>query len=308
MMTAHIGTCVNCGILYKVNPSYYRKIKNPACSRSCAAQIKSKLMQGKGNHQYNLKGELNKSYLSDLKLTIYGYIKVRCLGHPNADCDGFVFMHRLVVEHELLINDPSSVYLTWEDGYPFQVLSKEYIVHHIDGNKLNNFIGNLEVETLAEHSKHHYPDKPIVRNQITGRYTGLQVKGFGRKLHKAHKFDAGLDISATLGGVIKSNSYGTVDTGLFIEVPKGYVGIIWSRSGLAMKHGIHVGAGCVDSGYTGEVRVVLYNHSNEDFTYEKGDRIAQLLTIPINVERYVQTDEFSNTTNRGTGGFGSTGK
>lgn len=304
-MKRHEGVCVNCNKYYFVKPSVYYKTINPTCCMSCAKKVRSKIMTGKGNHQYGLKGEFNSSYRSDLKLSIYGYVKVRCIDHPNADCDGFVLLHRLIMEQYLIENNPSSTYLTFVDGYPFQLLSKKYIVHHKDGNKLNNVIENLKVETLAEHSRHHYIDKPIIRDQITGRYKGLQVNQ-GKKLFKSFKFDAGLDISAAESGIVLSNGYSVISTDLFVNVPPGYVGLIWARSGLSIKYGISVGAGCIDSGYTGEVKVMLYNHGDLDYEYKIGDRIAQFLTIPINIEEYELVENFSNSTQRGSGGFGST--
>jgi dUTP pyrophosphatase len=304
-ITAHQGVCSFCKNYYKIKPSHYYTRTNPTCSRECSSQVKKLVMVGAGNHQFGLRGEDNSSYKSDLKLTIYGYIKVRVLEHPLRDCDGFVLLHRLVVESHLRENDEASEYLTFVDGCPFSVLNRDYIVHHIDGNKLNNLLNNLEIMSLAEHSRLHKLESPTKRDSITARYCGLQ-KRQGKKLFKAHKFDAGLDIHAKESGYILANSWAIISTDLFVNVPKNHVGLIWSRSGLSTKYGVHVGAGCVDSGYNGEVKVMLYNHSTTVFYYKKDDRIAQLLTIPINTESYQLVDEFE-ATERANGGFGSTG-
>lgn len=97
-----------------------------------------------------------------------------------------------------------------------------------------------------------------------------------------------------------------VGTGIATLLPVGVYGRVAPRSGLAVKHGIQVGAGVVDPDYTGEVKVVLFNHGDKDFEIKKGDRIAQLVlerceTPPV--EEVVSVEE----TERGSGGFGSTG-
>jgi dUTP pyrophosphatase len=97
-----------------------------------------------------------------------------------------------------------------------------------------------------------------------------------------------------------------VKTGLAFAIPSGYVGLIWDRSGLAAKHGLHKLAGVIDAGYRGEVGVVLINHGSESFTVEKGMRVAQMLIQ--SVERVSLTEvEDLDETKRGEGGFGSTG-
>ncbi len=101
----------------------------------------------------------------------------------------------------------------------------------------------------------------------------------------------------------------TIPTGLAFAVPKGYGAFIFARSGLGIKHGI-VPSNCVgviDSDYRGEVCVGLYNHSDKSYMISPGDRIAQMAIIPVLMASYVETGELSET-ERGTGGFGSTGK
>jgi len=125
-------------------------------------------------------------------------------------------------------------------------------------------------------------------------------------LTKKHPNDAGLDVKANDDYTIFPRSSSLISTGLYLQIPEGYVGLLWSRSGLSVKSKIEVGAGCIDSNYRGEVRVHLYNHGNAPFEIKKGDRIAQLLTIPVFLQDYQQVDELDDT-DRGEKGFGSSG-
>lgn len=117
----------------------------------------------------------------------------------------------------------------------------------------------------------------------------------------------GYDIYGNMDCVIRSSERELVSTGITIVLPSGVYGRIAPRSGLAVKYGIQVGAGVIDPDYTGEVKVILFNHGEKDFEVKKGDRIAQLIletckTPPI--EEIVIVEE----TDRGSEGFGSTGK
>lgn len=126
------------------------------------------------------------------------------------------------------------------------------------------------------------------------------------QLVKVRQSDAGLDIFASDDCLILSKSRATIRTSLCVEIPFGYAGLIWSRSGLAVNYGIEVGAGCIDSEYRGEVLVLLYNHGDTDYLVKKGDRVAQLLTIPIALGEYAKVESLSDT-DRGESGFGSSG-
>lgn len=130
------------------------------------------------------------------------------------------------------------------------------------------------------------------------------------QLTKKNEFDAGLDVCSIETNRIAPWSRTTIHTGLHVEIPEGFVGLLWSRSGLSAKHGIEVGAGCIDSTYRGEVRVVLYNLSDMPYTVRKGDKIAQLLTMPAMMAKYHQVQDLGELedTDRGSGGFGSTGR
>jgi dUTP pyrophosphatase len=117
---------------------------------------------------------------------------------------------------------------------------------------------------------------------------------------------AGADLRASEPVSIPPGAQAAVPTAIRVAIPEGHVGLVWPRSGLALRHGIDTLAGVIDSDYRGEVRVVLANHGREPFTVQPGDRIAQLLIQ--RVERAVfHKAEALEATERGTGGFGSTG-
>ena len=128
---------------------------------------------------------------------------------------------------------------------------------------------------------------------------------------KAHSADAGFDLCAAEAGSVAPGMQRAVSTGLRVSIPEGFVGLVKSRSGLAFKKGVEVGAGVVDSGYTGEVKVLLHNLcKDETYFFDKGTRIAQMVVIPIYngcTAQVVSEDELG-TTDRGTHGFGSTGE
>ena len=123
---------------------------------------------------------------------------------------------------------------------------------------------------------------------------------------KAHSSDAGWDLYAVNSTVISQHQRQTIETGIALEIPDGFVGLIWPRSGLSVKQGVDVLAGVVDSGYRGEIKVCLYNTSSDNVVIESGDRVAQILIQPVSQMGMVIVDTLSNT-ERGDGGFGSSG-
>ena len=121
--------------------------------------------------------------------------------------------------------------------------------------------------------------------------------------------DAGADIRSSVSLVIAPGERATVSTGMAIALPAGYVGLVHSRSGLAAKNGIMVlnSPGTIDAGYRGEIKVTLLNtDKSEPFEVKIGDRIAQLLVQQVEQAKFIQVD-FLPDSNRGDGGFGSTG-
>ncbi len=127
---------------------------------------------------------------------------------------------------------------------------------------------------------------------------------------RAHPGDAGLDLIATeRAELAPAGGRATVGTGIAIEVPHGWAGLVCPRSGLAARHGIGVvnGPGVIDSGYRGEVRVVLHNTDPaEPFVVEPGDRIAQLVLVQVGLAAVEEARELSDAV-RSDSGFGSTG-
>lgn len=126
---------------------------------------------------------------------------------------------------------------------------------------------------------------------------------------KGSALAAGYDLYSSELGVIPAKGQGMIATDLSIIVPEGTYGRVAPRSGLLVKHGISTGAGVIDADYRGEVKVVLFNHSDKDFEVVQGDRIAQLVLEKIvNAEiAEISLLELDQTV-RGEGGFGSTGK
>jgi len=122
---------------------------------------------------------------------------------------------------------------------------------------------------------------------------------------------SGMDIRANLQSPVKLESMkrALIPTGLFIELPLGYEAQVRPRSGLAIKHGITClnSPGTIDSDYRGEIKIVLINLSDESFTIQHGERIAQMIILPVFKAEW-QVTNILNETKRGEGGFGHTGK
>lgn len=124
---------------------------------------------------------------------------------------------------------------------------------------------------------------------------------------RAHADDAGLDLYSRENRVIYPHSSATFDTGVHVEIPQWYVGMIKSKSGLNVKYGL-TSEGVLDCGYTGSIRVKLYNHSSEAYTVAAGDKISQLVIMPIIAPELELVKDFGTETERGDNGFGSTGR
>ena len=124
----------------------------------------------------------------------------------------------------------------------------------------------------------------------------------------AHPNDAGLDLHAAVDTVIEPGQASSISTAIAVELPPGTEAQVRPRSGLALKHAVTVlnAPGTIDEGYRGEVGVVLINHGHEAFRVERGMRIAQLVVQPRLAIDIVEVDVLTNT-ERGIGGFGSTG-
>ena len=130
---------------------------------------------------------------------------------------------------------------------------------------------------------------------------------------RAHGTDAGLDIFAPESITLYAGNSVEVDTGVHIEIPKGFCGLLKSKSGLNVNHSI-TGEGVIDHGYTGSICVKLYNNSKDEkfHFFEKGDKLIQLLIVPVETPKLVLVeniaDLYGEETERGDNGFGSSGK
>lgn len=166
--------------------------------------------------------------------------------------------------------------------YSYEDFMKEY-----DGNMLpNNEISKINISFVNE-SENQDPD--------------WETSG-----------SAGFDLRSSENGSIKPNEFKVVPTGLFFDLPENFEMQIRPRSGLAAKHGITVlnSPGTIDSDYTGEIKVILINHGMNTFEIAAGDRIAQAVIATVTAKNIIQLNKVSTIdkdTERGTGGFGSTG-
>ncbi|MGD9694649.1 MAG: dUTP diphosphatase [Thermoleophilia bacterium] len=126
---------------------------------------------------------------------------------------------------------------------------------------------------------------------------------------RAHPGDAGLDLVAAEKALIPSRGREEVPTGIAIAVPEGYAGLVLPRSGLARRHGVTLtnSPGLIDAGYRGEVVVLMINHGHRPHAVEPGDRIAQLVLVPVSLGDARWMDALPDSDGRGEGGFGSTG-
>ena len=122
---------------------------------------------------------------------------------------------------------------------------------------------------------------------------------------RAHSTDAGLDLRAMRGGTVPPGGSAIFETGLHVQLPPGTAGILVSRSGLKLTHGI-TSDGLIDEGYTGQIMVKLYNHGWHPYEVRAGDRITQLVVIPVLYETIENVTELEPG-DRGERGFGSSG-
>ncbi len=123
----------------------------------------------------------------------------------------------------------------------------------------------------------------------------------------AHPGDAGMDMYANETVVIKPGEAVKIKTGISMEIPDGYVGLMWDKSGLSTNHKIKSLGGVIDSGYRGESMLGVINLGTEPYTIEKGHKVVQMLIQKVERVEVEEVSELSDTS-RGAGGFGSTGK
>jgi hypothetical protein len=129
----------------------------------CSAKHRQVIYLADKNPNYGNRGSSNPNWKSDEKISVYGYRLIRMPEHPFANCDGFVFEHRLIAERDLLTKD-TAVTINGK-----QYLSPDYIVHHKDENRLNNSIDNLEIMKAGDHVSMHNKANPRDRDAL-GRF------------------------------------------------------------------------------------------------------------------------------------------
>lgn len=134
----------------------------------------------------------------------------------------------------------------------------------------------------------------------------MKINYTGNQPIYKHESDAGADLRAAETLTLEPFKFAKVRTGTSVEIPSGYYGHIQSRSGLASKNGIFVLTGTIDSGFRGEILVILANFSEEPLTIEAGDRIAQMVIMKHERAEFVEVESL-NDSDRGTDGYGSTG-
>ena len=123
---------------------------------------------------------------------------------------------------------------------------------------------------------------------------------------RAHPFDAGLDLFSRTDTLVPARGSAVFDTGVHVEIPAGYAGFIKSKSGLNVKKSIQA-EGVIDAGYTGPIVVKVYNHGESDVLIRRGDKLTQLVILPVLLPELELAENLAET-DRGAGGFGSTGR
>lgn len=306
-------TCPICGKRFHLKPFKLAADKNHYCSRECFRISKIETMKGEKNHQYGLRGELNSSWKGGRKISGYGYISIYSPDHPFCDNQQYVSEHRLVAE-KYLLTDENSVTI---DGKKY--LKPEYDVHHIDFDRRNNKPENLMVLTRKEHKSLHAKLNKRKRDIETGRWVSMndiRVSKITKSAilpQKSTDGSAGYDMHAELQEplVIEPHRAVMIRSGVRFSIPKGYAGFIFARSGMAINFGIRptTCVSVIDSDYRGEVGLPVRNDSDKPVTIYPGDRIAQIVFSKVCTPTLVLVDSFDNDkTERGSNGFGSTGR
>lgn len=127
---------------------------------------------------------------------------------------------------------------------------------------------------------------------------------------RAHPWDAGLDLFAVDAVHLEPGARGVVPTGIAVAIPPGWAGLVVPRSGLARRQGITLtnSPGLIDAGYRGEVQILVINHDDDAHTIAVGERIAQLVLVPVLMAQTVEVETLPDSDGRGAGGFGSSGR
>jgi dUTP pyrophosphatase len=196
------------------------------------------------------------------------------------------------IEYEMHVKGMNISCLAEKSGYERSQLARILQIGRCRPYTLENIALALEL-----------PITELMANDTA--YLKVQLDEGAKIPTRAHDTDAGLDLYAMEDAVIPMFGSVKLDTGCHVAIPKGHVGLITSKSGL-MQEGI-TSRGTIDCDYRGSIQAVLYNHNNRPYRIEKGQKITQLVILPIITPKPVQVDNLELTA-RGNGGFGSSGK
>lgn len=305
--------CLFCGTRFHLKPCAVKRFKTHYCSKDCQNKARSIYMKGEGNHQYGLKGELNASWKGETKkFNSHGYVMIRIPEHPFADKNGWAFEHRWVAE-QYMLNEDNSIEIKDK-----RYLKPEYHVHHINFDRTDNRVENLIVMHKEEHRKMHNRLNPSQKNDL-GQFVGedksvvkiKRVTETARLPEQKSEGAAGYDLYADISEPIHIYPHDTamIGSGIAMEIPKGFFGAIYARSGLSVREGLRP-ATCVsviDSDYRGEIGLPIHNDSEEIRVVEPHSRVAQIVIQKVEPIKLIETDSL-DPTERGDGGFGSTGR
>ncbi len=147
------------------------------------------------------------------------------------------------------------------------------------------------------------------RSEMKGGKMKYSLNCIGQEPTRAHFDDAGIDLKLPHGLFLRSGEQTVVDLGVSVQIPIGYFGKLESKSGLMVNHGIICMGGVIDSSFRGTIKVRMWNTADEDYRFEKGDKLVQLVIIPVLLTDLVKVDRLDNSeSGRDTAGFGSTGR
>lgn len=303
--------CPMCGKRFHLKTCAISKAKRHFCSRECFYKAKVDDMSGENNHQYGLLGEKNASWMGGRRITNYGYIYVNVPEHPFGHKKShLVFEHRLIAE-KYLLTEENSIEINGK-----RYLKPEYDVHHIDHDRRNNDVSNLQVLTRKEHQMLHNKENYRERDE-KGRFMkgkDVHVRKITKNATiptKATEGSAGYDMYAQLDEplVIPPYTGKMIKSGIALSIPDGYAGFIFARSGLSTKKGLRPSTcvSVIDSDYRGEIGLPIYNDSDEPQTINPNERIAQIVFLKV-LKPEIEIVDSLDETDRGESGFGSSGR
>ncbi len=186
-----------------------------------------------------------------------------------------------------------------EDAIEKMLCKIDCVIENIARKCINEYI------KYSDSVKYNPTEKMDIINKGEQQKMKIMLDEGAKMPTRAHETDAGLDIYARETQIVPARESAKFDTGVHIEIPEGYVGFLKSKSGLNVKHGI-TSEGVIDCGYTGSIVVKLYNNSGYDYTVNAGDKISQLVILPIITPELELVSSLEDT-ERGNNGFGSSG-